>query len=106
MNKRITYLLGAASFLLLTAQMPMQAQSDSDCNLGENNPPCHATYDGKHWIVSHGEPPTTITAGEQCAPMEGGQQRTWTCNGRHTVTFSDPQTNCQEIGRTTICERE
>lgn len=45
-------------------------------------------------------------AAAKCEPMTGAQRRIWVCDGRHTITFSEPQATCREVGRNTICERE
>lgn len=42
----------------------------------------------------------------QCKPIDGEQRRMWICDGRHTLTFSEPMSYCHEIGREYHCERE
>jgi hypothetical protein len=57
--------------------------------------------------------PTTGTITErgatdtECLPVAGdASRRIWVCEGRHTITYSEPQAWCRASGRQTICERE
>lgn len=91
---KLCKVIGIGSVGLLMGFMPMQVQQTPS-----ELPPTTALSTA----VIPADPPSEAVA---CVPMEYGQRKTWTCDGRHQLTFSEPQAWCREVGRQTICERE